>query len=231
MFSLFKQIRKRKRTSTTQIVYSTDLLEPEIDLRNKIAQGVSLWEVRVRLDMDNDETGRFYRNLHRLNRKHGVGHDSFRFIFPDSSIRARAVCEQLKRLGFNNVDLPEVREESDKTLVFKTFNVAGTRFYFNSPADFSHILHSSLIVELRHEPDNEYDDNAVAVYVRDTDTPKDNPFKIGYIPRTANTEIAALYRAGHADILQSRITRIDTDTPNPEITVIVTVIPKNKGAS
>lgn len=62
-------------------------------------------------------------------------------------------------------------------------------------------------LQLRAEPDNPYDANAVAVYFSNK--------KLGFIPRNQNSIISNLLNFGHGDILEARIASRDC-TASPE---------------
>ncbi|MBS9783801.1 HIRAN domain-containing protein [Candidatus Gracilibacteria bacterium] len=82
-----------------------------------------------------------------------------------------------------------------------------------------HKLEIGTELKLKAEPENQYDHNAVAVYFEDK--------KIGYIPRSQNREIAKFLQAGHTDIFDTRINRIDK-SENPENQIGIVVFLKEK---
>jgi hypothetical protein len=69
-------------------------------------------------------------------------------------------------------------------------------------------------VDLRPEPRNPYDPQAVAIYFGDV--------KIGYIPRGKIDEVFLLLYFGHDDVFESYISMVDADV-HPERQFRVTV--------
>ena len=69
-------------------------------------------------------------------------------------------------------------------------------------------------VELRFEPNNPYDPEAVAIYFSDT--------KIGYVPREKNSGIFQLLYFGHDDLFETCISMVD-DNAHPERRFRITV--------
>ena len=75
-------------------------------------------------------------------------------------------------------------------------------------------LHDGTAVELRGEPTNPYDPEAVAIYY--------NEIKIGYIPRDKNSDISRLLYFGHGDIFEAIISAALPNNP-PEQRFRVTI--------
>ena len=76
------------------------------------------------------------------------------------------------------------------------------------------------------EPDNRYDENAVAVAYKDeSDTvSKDNVYQLGYIPRSENYAIAQLLNAGWKDIFECKITALRPEKyPNEQIHLTIRI--------
>ena len=72
-------------------------------------------------------------------------------------------------------------------------------------------------VELRHEPDNPYDPNAVAIYYCDT--------KIGYVPAGKNSELFTFLYFGHDDLLEAYINMFDGSVhPERQFRVAVKIV-------
>ncbi len=71
---------------------------------------------------------------------------------------------------------------------------------------------------LQFEPENRYDNNAVAVYFKE--------HKIWYIPRNQNKEIARLLEAGYDNIFDVRINRVSPED-HPENQIGITIFLKN----
>ena len=62
-------------------------------------------------------------------------------------------------------------------------------------------------VDLRYEPDNQHDPEAVAIYYEDT--------KIGYVPSVKNSELYTLLYYGHEDLFEAYINMRD-ERAHPE---------------
>jgi hypothetical protein len=58
-------------------------------------------------------------------------------------------------------------------------------------------------VTLASEPDNPYDPEAVAICYDDK--------KIGYIPKSKNSQVSALIYFGHGDIIEARISLVNLE--------------------
>ncbi len=99
-------------------------------------------------------------------------------------------------LGFDNEELTEetlfkIKKElvhimPDQKLPIETCHIAGT-FYYEADKVWKHINKKSKIV-LEREPTNEYDNLAIIVFLELNNA----LFKLGYIPRTSNEELAKL---------------------------------------
>jgi len=76
-------------------------------------------------------------------------------------------------------------------------HIAGFTYY--DGLDVIDQLQPGTPVSLVSEPDNPYDPEAVAIYLRET--------KLGYIPRTKNSYVSSLLYFGHSDILDAKICR------------------------
>jgi len=71
-------------------------------------------------------------------------------------------------------------------------------------------------VDLRQEPDNPFDPQAVAIYYSDV--------KIGYIPRDKNAEIFTFLYFGHEDLFEALINMVDDDAhPERQFRVVVKI--------
>lgn len=74
-------------------------------------------------------------------------------------------------------------------------------------------------VDLRCEPGNPYDPEAVAVYYGDT--------KLGYVPRDKNDYLFHLLYFGHEDVFEARINAADTAAhPEKQFRVAVKITDK-----
>ena len=85
-------------------------------------------------------------------------------------------------------------------------NIAGFTYY--DGLDVIEHLNLGTQVNLKSEPDNPYDPNAVSIYYKDT--------KLGYIPKYKNEYISNLLYFGYSSILESRInySNPEADTEN-----------------
>lgn len=97
-------------------------------------------------------------------------------------------------------------------LHFTNFNLAGFT-YWDGLYIFEH-LKIGLKLRIEREMDNKYDPKAVAIYFEE--------YKLGYIPRAQNSEIAKLCEQGYADIFDVRINRISPDE-DPEEQIGITI--------
>lgn len=80
---------------------------------------------------------------------------------------------------------------------------------------------------LRLDKENRFDGNAVEViYTND----KKEEFRLGYIPREENEQIAAFLEMGWTDIFECRISKLNSDT-HPENQIHLTIrIVRNKNS-
>ncbi|MEG1644065.1 MAG: HIRAN domain-containing protein [Bacteroidales bacterium] len=102
-------------------------------------------------------------------------------------------------------------------LHFSNFNLAGFT-YWEGAVVFCQLKVGSLL-RFERELDNRYDPKAIAIYF--------NKYKLGYIPRSCNEEIAKLCEQGYSRIFDVRINRISADmSPEDQIGVVVHI--KNK---
>ena len=85
-----------------------------------------------------------------------------------------------------------------KRLHFTNFDLAGFT-YWEGAIIFDKLTIGTQL-RLDREPDNKYDAKAVAVYYKG--------HKLGYVPRSNNSEISKLCDQGYADIFDTRINRI-----------------------
>jgi hypothetical protein len=69
------------------------------------------------------------------------------------------------------------------------------------------------------EPDNKFDECAVAIYY--------NEYKLGYVPQNKNKYISKFLNFGHDDLFQIKINKISpSEHPEQQISVVVKI--KNK---
>ena len=99
---------------------------------------------------------------------------------------------------------------------FAHFHVAGFSYYEGVLAFEK--LKIGEKVNLKAEPQNTYDKNAVEIFHGD--------HKLGYIPRGVNREISKLLVSGH-DCFEARVQWVDGEThPENQVGVIVYVLGK-----
>ena len=80
---------------------------------------------------------------------------------------------------------------------------------------------------LRLDKENRFDGNAVEViYTND----KKEEFRLGYIPREENEQIAAFLEMGWTDIFECRISKLNSDThPDNQIHLTIRIV-RNKNS-
>lgn len=102
-----------------------------------------------------------------------------------------------------------------KRLHFTNFDLAG--FTYWDGAEAFDKLKIGFRLRFEREPDNKYDPKAVAIHFEG--------YKLGYVPRADNSEIAKLCDQGYSHIFDVRINRISADqhTEN-QIGVVVHII-------
>ena len=88
---------------------------------------------------------------------------------------------------------------------YMEFHLAG--FGHHGGAKFFDELRIGTEVDLRYEPDNPHDPEAVAIYYGDT--------KIGYVPTGKNSELYTLLFFGHDDLFEAYISMRD-ESVHPE---------------
>ncbi len=101
-------------------------------------------------------------------------------------------------------------EEVYKKIFFKECPIAGLSFHLEKDDDLWFELEEGTQLALVRDRNNKHDRNAVAVALADDydGNPDDFDFDfiLGYIPRSENTEIAAMMDAGYADKFSAEIT-------------------------
>jgi hypothetical protein len=78
-------------------------------------------------------------------------------------------------------------------------HIAGFTYY--DGLDVIKELEPGTPVDLRSEPENPYDTNAVSIYYKET--------KLGYVPRNKNAYICDLLYFGHGSIVTAKISHHD----------------------
>ena len=96
---------------------------------------------------------------------------------------------------------------------FDHFHIAGFTFYDGVLAFNNLQIGSELL--LKPEPDNRYDENAVAIWHGD--------HKLGFVPRSNNQPIATILNAGH-QIFEVRVQQLKPHAhPEDQVHVVVWV--------
>ncbi|MGY5351023.1 HIRAN domain-containing protein [Wenyingzhuangia sp. IMCC45533] len=93
----------------------------------------------------------------------------------------------------------------------KSFSIAG--YQYNEGALVYNKLKVGKKVSLIAEPDNRFDENAVAIYYKD--------FKLGYIPKAMNKTIGTLLNLGHTSLFYAVIQQIDPTCLYDGIKVVI----------
>lgn len=98
-----------------------------------------------------------------------------------------------------------------KKLYFKECHLAGRQYH--DANEVWEELHIGTLLKLQRDKENSYDKNAVAVvYTKmSDDNNEEDEYLLGYLPRTANTEIAQLLEMGWMSIFECRISKINAD--------------------
>lgn len=98
-----------------------------------------------------------------------------------------------------------------KRIHYKNFRLAGFSYY--EGAIVFHKLRTGQKLQLKAEPDNKYDPQAVAVYFKE--------YKLGYVPRNANYSISKFLEAG-CPVFETRIQYIHPeDMPENQVGLVV----------
>ncbi len=101
---------------------------------------------------------------------------------------------------------------------FSDFNIAGFQYY--DGVDVFTEMKIGSEVKLVAEPENKYDEYAVAIYFKDK--------KLGFIPRGLNKQISKLINFGH-NPFTAKINRLTPDEhPNNQVGVVVKILEKKE---
>lgn len=87
--------------------------------------------------------------------------------------------------------------------------VSGTR-YIDDKSVF-HTLQKNDILKMKREPDNRYDENAIALYFNDR--------KIGYIPRKQNKDLSMLLKTGWGKIMSAHVIECEGNPEDKNVTI------------
>ena len=96
---------------------------------------------------------------------------------------------------------------------YKSFHISGFTYY-EGPLAFKKLKVGTPLI-LKAEPENRYDENAVAVYLDDQ--------KLGFIPKEKNYSISKLLNKGH-DVFEAYVQQKDKkEHPERQVRVVVYV--------
>ncbi len=110
-----------------------------------------------------------------------------------------------------------------RKLHFMSCHLAG-RMYHDADEVWDK-LEVGTLLRLERDLDNRYDPEAVAVMFDDEE--ENETYRLGYIPRDDNTEIAALLEMGWTEIFECRICKLNGDA-HPEQQIHLTIKIKKK---
>ncbi len=104
-----------------------------------------------------------------------------------------------------------------KQLYLDDFYISGLRYY-EAVMVWDKIKIGTKL-RLEYEPDNPYDEWAVAIYLED--------YKLGYIPRQSNAFIARLLKLGYTNMFELYISQVCQDEdPSQQVRVVLHLLPK-----
>ena len=102
---------------------------------------------------------------------------------------------------------------------YDNFNIAGFTYY--DGVDVFDKLSIGTELRLVPEPENKFDEAAVALYY--------NEFKLGYIPKNKNSYISKFLNLGHVNLFEVKINQISSsDNPEQQISVVVRIRDKQE---
>jgi hypothetical protein len=97
---------------------------------------------------------------------------------------------------------------------YASFNIAGFTYY--DGVDVFKDLQIGTELRLAPEPENKFDEHAVAIYYND--------HQLGYIPKNRNTDIGKFLNFGHTNLFEIKINRIALEErPEEQIGVVVKI--------
>ena len=102
---------------------------------------------------------------------------------------------------------------------YDNFNIAGFTYY--DGVDVFGELKIGTELQFVPEPENKFDESAVALYYKD--------YKLGYVPKCKNCELSKFLNYGHADLFEIKINRVSpSDHPEQQVSVVVKITDKRK---
>jgi hypothetical protein len=104
---------------------------------------------------------------------------------------------------------------------YSHFNIAGFTYY--EGVDAFKDLQIGTELRLLAEPENKFDDAAVAIYHQDK--------KLGYVPKNKNEYMSKFLNSGHTDLFAVKVNKVSpAEHPEQQIGVVVKIKRKNSGA-
>lgn len=108
--------------------------------------------------------------------------------------------------------------KKNRSRLYASFNIAGFQYWDGALA--LEKLHAGKKLKLVPEPENPYDPNAVALYCKG--------FKLGFVPREQNAELAQLLYFGHNHVFEARVQQVAPDCkPWEQVRVGIYVVDAN----
>lgn len=104
------------------------------------------------------------------------------------------------------------KERIEKHRFFMRFKVAAVTY--NEALFVINDLKPGAIIEMERDEGNKHDGNAIALYYDD--------YKVGYVPRDKNSELASFIDMGWGEIFEMRVSAINFDA-HPEQRIEVTI--------
>lgn len=224
MGGFLDRLLRRNKVVLKENDVRTDLLLDDKELSSLVRRAKKLI-IEVDAEMSRDDTQLFYRNLIKINVLHKFDKADLTFVVFGE--RGDIMGETLQSRGFQNVILKKgvVEEgfEGCSEVVLEEFCVAGLQYNVKESDKIWDEIRVNDVIELRAEPDNEHDSNAVAIFsyggnytVMQSEEASSGEtrnvvegLRLGYIPRTHNAAVAALLRAGWGDIMVAKVTKVD----------------------
>jgi hypothetical protein len=97
---------------------------------------------------------------------------------------------------------------------YDNFNIAGFTYY--DGVDVFDELKIGTELQFVPEPENKFDESAVALYYKE--------YKLGYVPKGKNCELGKFLKCGHTDLFEIKINRISSaEHPEQQVSVVVKI--------
>jgi hypothetical protein len=102
---------------------------------------------------------------------------------------------------------------------YDNFNIAGFTYY--DGVDVFNELKIGTELRFIAEPDNKFDEHAVAIYY--------NEHKLGYVPQNRNKYISKFLNFGHTNLFEIKINKISSfEHPEQQVSVVVKIKTKEE---